>query len=200
MLKTRNRNRGKVKNRYQNRNWNSKTRTKIKIKHVGIPQIKMHNWKNNVSIPKSWEQKELIDSILRGFRGSYAEGPEKWPLWFKQKFCITQRSYVDFPPLWQQEKRIVPNQKRTPLQFACTVARRPNKPHMLRIYIQYVLQPVTNIFVIHVPHFTGWIEEVSLYFRDGIPFYTVWRALEEVWHEDICMSSVKSWSPRIVFA
>ena len=82
--------------------------------------------------------------------------------------------------MWQQEKRILSNEKRTPLEFACTVARRPNKPHMLHIYIQSVLQSVTNIFVIHVPHFTGLIEEVSLYFRDGIPFYSVSRALEEV--------------------
>ena len=82
--------------------------------------------------------------------------------------------------MWQQEKRILSNEKRTPLEFACTVARRPNKPHMLRIYTQYVLQFVTIIVEIHVPHFTGLIEEVPLYFRDGIPFYTVWRALEEV--------------------
>ena len=33
---------------------------------------------------------------------------------------------------------------------------------------------------IHVPHFTGLIEEVSLYFRDGIPFYGIWPALEKV--------------------
>ena len=51
---------------------------------------------------------------------------------------------------------------------------------MLRTYTQYVLQFVTIIVVIHVPHFTGLIEEVSLYFRDGIPFYGVWPALEEV--------------------
>ena len=160
----------------------------------------MHNWKKNLSIPKLWEQKELTGTILRGFRGSYVEGSEKWPLWFKQKICITQRSYVDFPSLWQQEQIILSNEKHTPLEFVCTVAHGPEKPHMLRIYIQYVLQFVTIIVVIHVPHFTGFIKEVSLYFRDGIPFYDVWPALEEVWHEDKWMSSVKLWSPRSVFA
>ena len=54
---------------------------------------------------------------------------------------------------------------------------------MLRIYIQYVLQFVTIIVEIHVPHFTGLIEEVPLYFRDGIPFYGVWPTLEKVSHD-----------------
>ena len=69
-----------------------------------------------------------------------------------------------------------------------TVALGPGIPHILRIYIQDALQFVTIIVVIRVPHFTGWIEEVSLYFRDGIPFYGEWPTLEKVSH-DICRRS-----------